>query len=66
MLYSVDDNIAHAQLNRPSALNAINLEVHHGLRDALHRAGEDDNVHVLVLSGKGRAFSAGGDFARRS
>ena len=38
--------------------NAINLEVHKGLREALHRAGEDDNVHVLVLSGKGRAFSS--------
>jgi enoyl-CoA hydratase/carnithine racemase len=61
VLYSVDDSVAHAQLNRPSALNAINLEVHKGLRDALQRAGEDDNVHVLVLSGKGRAFSAGGD-----
>jgi enoyl-CoA hydratase/carnithine racemase len=61
VLYSVDSHVAHAQLNRPSVLNAINLEVHHGLRDARRRAAEDDSVHVLVLSGKGRAFSAGGD-----
>jgi enoyl-CoA hydratase/carnithine racemase len=61
VLYSVDAHVAHAQLNRPSVLNAINLEVHYGLRDALRRADAADDVHVLVLSGRGRAFCAGGD-----
>jgi len=50
-------------LNRPTKLNAINADVIHALTDALHAAQADDNVHVLILTGAGRAFSAGADLS---
>lgn len=48
-------------LNRPEALNAIRPEMLTGLAEAMRRAGEDDEVAVVVLTGAGRAFSAGVD-----
>ena len=47
--------------NRPDALNAVNLELHDDLADALQFAKVDTGSDVLVLTGAGRAFSAGGD-----
>jgi enoyl-CoA hydratase len=48
-------------LNRPEKLNAINDEMPGELREAVTEAGADDRVHVIVLSGAGRAFCAGYD-----
>jgi len=48
-------------LNRPDKLNAFNLEMVQGLLDGLRRAATDDAVKVLVLTGAGKAFCAGGD-----
>jgi enoyl-CoA hydratase len=50
-------------LNRPDALNAINLELHDELPDALTFAEKDPGSDVVLLTGAGRAFSAGGDIA---
>lgn len=50
-------------LNRPEKLNAINADLTHALTDALAAAQEDDSVHVLILAGAGRAFSAGADLS---
>ncbi len=50
-------------LNRPDALNAINLELHDELPEALAFAGRDAGSDVIVLTGSGTAFSAGGDIA---
>ncbi|MGH2994812.1 MAG: enoyl-CoA hydratase/isomerase family protein [Gaiellaceae bacterium] len=50
-------------LNRPEKLNAINVEMVEALRQALRRAADDDEVKVVVLTGAGRAFSAGYDIA---
>jgi enoyl-CoA hydratase len=61
VLYRVDGPIAHVQLNRPTLLNAINADVHHGIVDGMQQADADDEIRVVVLSAKGRAFSAGGD-----
>jgi len=61
VLYEVTDGVAHVTLNRPRQLNAINGAVHYALHDAIDKAGADDSVRVVVLSGSGRAFSAGGD-----
>jgi enoyl-CoA hydratase len=49
--------------NRPDALNAINLELHDELPEALAFADGDPGSDVIVLTGSGRAFSAGGDVA---
>lgn len=48
-------------LNRPDALNAVNLEMHEDLADVLAFAQSDPHSDVVLLTGAGRAFSAGGD-----
>ena len=50
-------------LNRPEALNAVNLELHDELPEALAFASGDPGSDVILLTGAGRAFSAGGDIA---
>jgi enoyl-CoA hydratase len=59
--YAADGAIARIRLNRPKKLNAINGEMLDGLGEALDRAESDQNVRVVLMSGEGRAFSAGFD-----
>jgi len=49
-------------LNRPGALNAVNDPLHTGLARLWPRLSEDHDARAAVLTGSGRAFSAGGDF----
>lgn len=48
-------------LNRPDSLNAVNLALHDDLAEALWFAQVDTGSDLIVLTGAGRAFSAGGD-----
>jgi 2-(1,2-epoxy-1,2-dihydrophenyl)acetyl-CoA isomerase len=48
-------------LNRPDVLNALSNEMREELMHFLQQAGEDKEVRVLIVTGKGRAFSAGAD-----
>ena len=48
-------------LNRPDTLNAVNREMHEELADVFQFAAQDAGSDVVVLTGAGRAFSAGGD-----
>jgi enoyl-CoA hydratase len=50
-------------LNRPDALNAVNDPLHTGLARLWPRLTEDRDARAAVLTGAGKAFSAGGDFA---
>ena len=50
-------------LNRPDDLNATNHVLHQGLAELFPQLDADDEARVAVLTGAGRAFSAGGDFA---
>lgn len=59
--YRKQGAIAQVRLNRPEKLNAINAAMLEGLVAALERAERDDDVRAIVLSGEGRAFSAGFD-----
>jgi enoyl-CoA hydratase/carnithine racemase len=61
----VSDNAAIRVLtmNRPDVLNAVNLAMMDELADAFTAAATDDAVKVLVLTGAGRAFSAGADIS---
>lgn len=48
-------------INRPDVLNAVNTQLHGELIDAFAFAARDAGSDVIVLTGEGRAFSAGGD-----
>lgn len=63
VLYEQRGAIAEVTLNRPDKLNAIDEEMLAGLETALDTAAGDDAVRVLLLCGRGRAFSAGFDLA---
>ena len=58
---SKHDGITALVMNRPEKLNALNNELASALNDALTRIAQDDSVRVVVLTGAGRAFCAGGD-----
>jgi 2-(1,2-epoxy-1,2-dihydrophenyl)acetyl-CoA isomerase len=57
------DNILTITLNRPDRLNAFIGHMRRDLAEALEHAGSDRNVRVVVITGAGRAFCAGGDIA---
>jgi enoyl-CoA hydratase len=50
------------RLNRPDQLNATNHELHQGLANLFPQIDADEEARAVVLTGNGRAFSAGGDF----
>lgn len=56
-----NDAIAILRLNRPDNLNSWNLQMREELRDAIKACVENDDLRVLVITGTGRAFSAGED-----
>ena len=58
-----EDGIAHIRFNRPAALNAIDVPMARAFFDGCRRIAADAEVRVVVLSGEGRAFMAGGDIA---
>lgn len=59
--YEVNGPIAQLTLNRPEAMNALNFAVRTRFTKLLGDVAADDAVRVVVVTGKGRAFSAGGD-----
>ena len=58
-----DGAITRLTLNRPDKLNAFTGEMHAELRAGLTAANADAECRVVVLTGAGRAFSAGQDLA---
>jgi len=61
LLYEVRDAVATLTLNRPDALNALNLELAEAIYGNVLEADEDRSVRCLVITGAGKAFCAGGD-----
>ncbi|WP_432239545.1 enoyl-CoA hydratase/isomerase family protein [Herbaspirillum robiniae] len=57
----VEHSIAHIQFDRPEVLNAINVPMAKAFHAACKRISDDTSVRAVVISGKGRAFLAGGD-----
>ena len=55
------DRVRLLTLDRPEALNAFDDALYDAVRDALHAAADDPSVAVVVITGAGRAFSAGQD-----
>ncbi|KAB1987769.1 MULTISPECIES: 2-cyclohexenylcarbonyl CoA isomerase [Streptomyces] len=62
VLYEVSDGLATITLNRPEAMNAMNIETKVALRDAAQAAAADDAVRAILLTAAGdRAFCVGQD-----
>ena len=63
VLYEKIGQIAKITLNRPKALNAMNGELVSTLAARLNDASKDSDVRVIILTGNGKGFCAGGDIA---
>ncbi len=61
IIYARKGPIAEIRFNRPHRLNAVVTEFYSEIIDALHRAENDIDVRVVVLTGEGRAFCVGAD-----
>jgi len=61
VLYEVRDAIARLTLNRPEKRNALNAEIIDALKVALRRAGDDQAVRAVILTGAGSDFCSGAD-----
>lgn len=61
ILYDVSDRVATITLNRPERMNSFSTELLSEWEDALRRASDDDGVRAVIVTGAGRAFSAGAD-----
>ncbi|MFH8569124.1 enoyl-CoA hydratase-related protein [Streptomyces sp. NPDC017993] len=61
VLYDVTDGLATVTLNRPDAMNALNIEAKVQLRDTLQQASADPAVRAVLLTATGRAFCVGQD-----
>ncbi len=57
-----DGAVRVVRLNRPEQLNAASHELHKALADLFPQIDADTGARAVVLTGNGRAFSAGGDF----
>ena len=60
VLYTLENNIATIQMNRPEALNALSLQLGRDLATAVGQTVTDE-ARAVVLTGSGRAFCSGGD-----
>lgn len=66
IIFEKENGVATLTLNRPDKLNALNKEVYLEIGKAIDELENDSNFRVLVITGAGRAFSAGGDISELS
>lgn len=62
IVVEADGPIRIVRLNRPKELNSVNHSLHEGIADLWPQISLDREARAVVLTGNGRAFSAGGDF----
>ena len=63
LLIEKNDGICTVKINNPQTLNALNAEVLNELESAFDLIRDDNEVHVVVITGEGKAFVAGADIA---
>ena len=61
ILYEALDGVARITLNRPDVLNAISPELITAYGEAIARAGSDETIRAVLVTGAGRGFCAGAD-----
>jgi len=61
LIYEKEGGVARITINRPKVMNALSPALLLEVKAAVQEAGKDDDVRVIVLTGAGRAFSAGAD-----
>jgi 2-(1,2-epoxy-1,2-dihydrophenyl)acetyl-CoA isomerase len=61
LILTTAGSIATIKLNRPERLNAFGGPMREELLDAFRKIAEDDRIRVIIVTGEGRGFSAGGD-----
>ncbi|OBI15767.1 enoyl-CoA hydratase [Mycobacterium sp. E2327] len=62
MIISGEGPVRQVTLNRPDQLNSVSPGLHRSLATVWRDLSEDDEIRAVILTGAGRAFSAGGDF----
>lgn len=60
---TIENGICTVKLNRPEVRNALVLEMRQELKDVFTAVKQNDEVKVIILTGEGKAFSAGGDLS---
>ena len=58
---SIDDKVATVSLNRPDVHNAMNETLMKELTSCFKKLDNDDNIRIIILTGKGKSFCAGAD-----
>lgn len=66
IIVEIEDHVALIRLNRPDALNALNLQLMGELCAALEEADQNDKVRCIVITGSEKAFAAGADIREMS
>ena len=66
IIVEIEDHVALVKLNRPDAMNALNLQVFEELGDFLSSAQTNDKVRCIVLTGTDKFFAAGADIKMMS
>ncbi len=66
ILTDVTDGVATITINRPKALNALNLQVLTDITDAATAYDADDSVKAIIITGSEKAFAAGADIKEMS
>ncbi|WP_019416249.1 enoyl-CoA hydratase/isomerase family protein [Paenisporosarcina sp. TG20] len=61
VIYSVKNGVGFIKLNQPESRNALSTEIKEGLLHSLDLAEEDSDVKIVIISGEGNTFCAGGD-----
>lgn len=64
--YEVSEGIGYVTINRPKALNALNMDVLTDLYAAFTEIEADETVKAVIVTGEGKAFVAGADIAQMS
>ncbi|SEB14845.1 2-(1,2-epoxy-1,2-dihydrophenyl)acetyl-CoA isomerase [Thalassobacillus cyri] len=61
LLVQVEGSVMNLTLNRPESLNSFSPAMIADLKKSINQAKQDENIRVVILTGAGRSFSAGGD-----